>query len=728
VSIDQDIVIVNEFTVRGVDGKGSRGSTPGAYVARYCLRDDAVEVVAPRRVERVDEYVTRYMLRESAVEVDGLDSRVDFLLGVDEHVGGVSFSLDSASLSDVEARELAVQAQEAFDGGGTVLKTVVSFSQDYLKRQGLVGEDVVVNRPGDYRYRVDTLKIRLGVMNGCKRLRAGFDDLRVIGAVQTDTEHVHVHLTMWDGGLSKKKRVRLDGSERGMLSRRELEDMRRGIDNFLDVNKKVAFLSASMDFERRNVKSFVERFVRDFGQDLAEVRLIESLLPLDKRRHRPKSHAKDMKRCNEVTREFVEKFLVESEAGRKVMASIDAYLVERRSREERSEVEWLKTEKTVLDRTVFSLMSSVYREVAAFRERGGVFSGLSEDFSGGVFSRRIAQSEVDVEEKAAGGEGDVGEVSSSWRVFQGYLARLAYHRKKRRFFEDAVADWEGFADEDKNRDVYDFYVGERDFHDGCARKYASLTGVVGVDVRKIRRVQSDLLAARDDVSRFNFVSRDGVVLRLREEFEVSGDEGLKVKGGEYVKSVYGLDYGERLVDKVESDVLREELESVVGLAQEAFDGVVAFYDVSFDEDGLMRCVDGDVARELALIDFHVSHNDAYDMGLVGEGEDIRLRVDWERFEDVRKVAYARAEAYAKAMRFFNRTGQSVSDFDETADDIDRQLHFVDGSGSVPNREVAFMASEQVSRFALKDIADLHSRLREELVQSTSEQNLSLFLD
>lgn len=65
--LKQDIVVVNEFSVKTPDG-GTRGGTPGAYVERYMARTDAVEDLAPVRINDNDSYIRKYMMRREATE------------------------------------------------------------------------------------------------------------------------------------------------------------------------------------------------------------------------------------------------------------------------------------------------------------------------------------------------------------------------------------------------------------------------------------------------------------------------------------------------------------------------------------------------------------------------------------------------------------------------------------------------------------------------------------
>lgn len=134
--LKQDIVIVNEFSVLLPGGKGSRGATPGDYVTRYMARAQATESLAPIQRLRTDDFILRYTARESAV------GRVGISRGATKHEmrqaqgdGGVAFGYGSVSLSDEQLKAASKDIQHYFDAGHTVLKTVLSFDEEYLRKQ-----------------------------------------------------------------------------------------------------------------------------------------------------------------------------------------------------------------------------------------------------------------------------------------------------------------------------------------------------------------------------------------------------------------------------------------------------------------------------------------------------------------------------------------------------------------------------------------------------------------
>lgn len=89
--LKQDIVVVNEYSIKTGSKGGSRGGTPGDYVLRYMARMGATEELTPVRLEDQDAYVTRYMARREATEtydtIGGVKKGMRFAQGL----GGVAF-------------------------------------------------------------------------------------------------------------------------------------------------------------------------------------------------------------------------------------------------------------------------------------------------------------------------------------------------------------------------------------------------------------------------------------------------------------------------------------------------------------------------------------------------------------------------------------------------------------------------------------------------------------
>ena len=80
------------------------------------------------------------MLRNEATESSDYVAELKYKFGRSQGLSGLAFSQDNISLSDIEARTVAAQIQLGFDSGHTVQKMIISFTEDFLKRTGVVSD------------------------------------------------------------------------------------------------------------------------------------------------------------------------------------------------------------------------------------------------------------------------------------------------------------------------------------------------------------------------------------------------------------------------------------------------------------------------------------------------------------------------------------------------------------------------------------------------------------
>ena len=311
-SLKQSIVVVNEFSVPTPGGGkhgGSRGGTPGAYVMRYMARKGATEPVTPIRRRDTEDFILRYMARESATEKAVSRHQLkDNVLHVSGQ-GGVAFGYGQPSLSDEGVRRASADIQRLFDEGHTVMKTVLSFSPEYLQETGVVPKGVVAQNKGDYRGHIDQMRLRMAIMHGLERMGHRFDDLRYVGVIQVDTLHVHCHLAMVDAGIGRRVRTEKGFQQKGKLTSTDISLLRRGVDSWLDENQHVAHMSSAVGYERLNVAAFVKRWAHEKVLDESLPQLLLACLPADKTLWRYGSHRPEMRRANSVATEFITELL-----------------------------------------------------------------------------------------------------------------------------------------------------------------------------------------------------------------------------------------------------------------------------------------------------------------------------------------------------------------------------------------------------------------------------------
>lgn len=478
-SLKRDIVIVNEYTTPLPSGGGSRGGTPGDYVTRYMAREGATETVAPIRHLRVDDFLVRYMAREGATEsTDILNPRsLKRSMAKAQGRGGVGFGYGSASLSHEEFDQASADVQQLFENDHTVMKTVMSFSHDFLLRHGLVREDFVCERKGDYRGELDQMKLRMAIMHGLERMgRDAYDDLRYVGVIQVDTEHVHCHLAMVDAGVGT---VMPEGTQRGKVGDRSKSLLRRGTDAWLDGKQRVAHLSSAVGYDRRNVTTYVKRWAHKQMLQESLPQFLIACLPADRRMWRLSTNNEAMEKPNRLVTSLVEKVLARDGSPMEAaMASVHEYADERREVEGMDEEQWQGLVATGRRQIVERGANAVYASLRqlpddALEVRTPILDVMSMDLS-------------ELQEKALRSDGAQDDIVGFGFRLRSYSSRLEHHTEKREEYHDLARGWEaseqaGMASAN-SRVLHMFYLEEEEYHARVMSKYRSFLDFAPPDI------------------------------------------------------------------------------------------------------------------------------------------------------------------------------------------------------------------------------------------------------
>ena len=461
-SLKQSIVVVNEFT----NNQSSRGgSTPGQYILRYLNREGAAEVLAPFNQTSVDQFVTRYMARRSATEAlaqgDYRFSREALLKEFEDadQLGGRAFDGDELSLSHDDLIDRAGRIQDAYDQGHTVMKTVVSFEEAYLKDSGVLDKDFKGQGRGKYRGQIDQLKLRQAVQDGVNYMtdKSHFDDPLFVGVVQTDTEHVHAHLALCDEGQSPMRQMP-DGSDRGKLTERDKDNLRFGIDMGLNELQSLRQSSRAYHEEQSNTRSYLERYT---SEHFSHNRLFQSMvasLPEDKRHWRYGTNRKDMQRANALGSAYVQDVFdrhPDSSGYAKAMANAQFYADQRREREDLSDDDHARLISQAQANMLEKSVNGVYQVVKGFDDQAftEVSAGVALD----------AEDDDDLLEDALDGDPLAGMM---YRV-RHHRRQQAKHKDMRQTIEEEREVFEDAADVDVDLDVYQlmlFYNTELQYH------------------------------------------------------------------------------------------------------------------------------------------------------------------------------------------------------------------------------------------------------------------------
>ena len=455
-NLSQGIVVVNEYTIGDGKGNGSRGGTPGDYVLRYMSRKGATEPHGAALVHDQDTYITKYMTRKDAAE--SISDKADVKIRDAGRLGGMAFSEKTLSLSDEQLRVCSKDIQKAFDDGHTVLKTVLSFDTDYLIENKVLPEGFTAKERGDFKGQVDQMRLRSAIVHGLSKISPDYDDLRYVGVIQVDTLHVHCHLAMCDFGRGI---LTADGTQKGKLSQRQMQQIKRGVDLALDESREVQHASHFARLESRNVQTFLKNHTYNQILLYGAPQKLLTHLPEDETLWRASSNRKEMKKANKLCRDYVE-YVFKTEPGRLREAErhLKEYADIRGHREGLSD----EQKKALFDRgredMVKGCMNSVYQMLRSVpKERRRTSTPFLDLTSQPVFFPDYQGGLQDFVYRAGA-----------------YSSRLHRHKRECARMASFAGDYEKAKEagnvSDGSDALYQFFLFEQRYHDMLAEKYS----------------------------------------------------------------------------------------------------------------------------------------------------------------------------------------------------------------------------------------------------------------
>ena len=513
-SLAQSIVVVNQFSVKGADGTGSRGSTPGFYVERYIIDDNKNEALWPLSSDTPDVSAARYEdLQNRIMSSDSLSS-VEKIASSNRD--GVAFSGDSLSLSFDETRKFAKTIQKAFDEGKTVFKTVITFEDDYLSHMGVLEPHGRAGKLGAHKGHVDQLKLRQAVQDGLNSMGSGFDNFTWLASAHLDRNHVHFHVAGVDLG---EGRVRYDGQQRGKLGVKDIRKLRSGINDSLQRAKSLQSFYRSPTVEHTRVTNTVRSYVHDSVMRIGTPQLILASLPEDTSLWDISSKHPLMQRPNEIMHDYVQEILSEPDSGfAQAVADIWTYAeLFGRSKnlddEEKARIA-LRGRKVLED----SCANSVYNYLKRVPDDDKTFESPFMDAMM-LDMGYLARASLD------------DPMSEFGYKVRSYSTRLEYHKRERRRFhneeERYLATPNVSAD---SRAAYDFYAFERLYQEQLMSKYQHFMAFLPSDADWRDRIR-DVLSLRVNRTRLaNMIDDLSIQKKTPDDAEQYGIEKYRCQG------------------------------------------------------------------------------------------------------------------------------------------------------------------------------------------------------
>lgn len=623
--LKKSIVIVNEYTVKSKSGKGSRGNTPGAYVQRYMSRPGAVEDLTPVKLKDTDSYILRYMARKEASET--MDSIQGVKQGMEEAqgLGGVAFGYGDLSLSDEKLRAVSQDIQAQFDKGKTVLKTVLSFDQDYLKQHGLVDPDFEVKKRGDYRGNLDQMKLRMAITNGVNRMaKQGYDDLQFVGVLQVDTEHVHCHLAMVDRGRGQ---LMSDGTQKGKISEKCKRELRRSIDGFLTDNQPIRQMTSNITHDQRNARCFIKKYAHMTMAEHGAPQFLLVCLPENKNWWRAGTNRKEMQKANAIVREYVMEVLNQPDSGYKeAMAEIGRYADYRRKHEDLSDADHRKLIQNGQERLISDCMNGVYSVLKSIPDEQRTVKTPVLDVMGMPYEAMASELKADP------------MVEFGFRL-RSYSSRLDHHKKERHKYHEAAKLYEQTENKSQaSQALYDFYREEEEYNAKVMCKYQHFLSFLPPNAEYEDDFE-ELMQYRSKMRRLKHLKEDPSCMKMSpEKAEDYGRRVYDMHGGRYAATApHILD---RRLDLMEAryDQMRDD-----------FTYKLADYGLTLDDHGVSREKPYDFDSVKALDLHHLGYDFPYAFDVSKKNVDAFVEAAGKRFE-----------AYQGAKQYLMGTGQEYA--------------------------------------------------------------------
>lgn len=575
--LEQSVVVINEYTIQSPKGGGSRGGTPGAYITDYVCRADATEAISSIQNPQAKELdfipEIKYKKRKQRVE----------------RTNGVAFGNGKVSLSGESVLAIAQRFQNYFDNNKTILKTVISFDEAYLREHGLLDDDFVFQEAGSYRGHLDQLKLRKAIMRGLDWIgKRYYDDLQYIGAIQVDTNHVHCHLAMVDGG---RGHIMPDGTQRGKMTARSIQGLRRHIDSYLDEKKHVKSLSASVSLNRQRAVNHVKNLTYKVIEERRFVQMLMAALPKNRNLWRASTNRVEMRKPNAMVRSYVNELLSQPDSGyTTAISSICTYAKHRRKKENLSDSDYRKLIKKGTKDLFDKCVNGVYGMLKQIKPEELVVRSPMLDALSMPYEWSALREDEDPMFKLC------------FRM-RTYGSRLKSHKELYHKYRDECREYDDWVNKTKDSDRLGAYLYfERDYQSMCMTKYQYFmpllpSDTIDEELKELVRYQKSLYDLQNMRADKSIVHMDAFTA------EQYGLQVYGQHGGRYVKQdAWRIDRRINAMQvkfyKKEQDIRDKLFDLGYGYSQEqgvyrrmayAFDDVKAIdlhhmgYDVSSDK-------------------------------------------------------------------------------------------------------------------------------------------------
>ncbi|NDO52134.1 hypothetical protein FMM75_23140 [Lachnospiraceae bacterium MD335] len=689
--LKESIVVRSEYTIKNSSKKGgSRGGTPGNFVLQYMSREDATEIITPVTIDG-EPFGDRYRARREITEKAVSEYDMNRLFHKTQKRGGVAFNEHELSLSYKELVMSSKAIQDAFHEGKTVMKTIISFDEEYLREYGIIPDTFHLRYRGDFKGNIDQMKLRYAIASGMERASEDYDDLHYVGTIQVDTEHIHCHLAMVDMGRGD---ITEDGTQRGKISAYTKNKIRHGIDTALADAKEVHFMASSVQLDNSNKTLYYNQFIYKNMKLYGAPQQIMTVLPEDRKLWYAGSGKKEMEQADRLCHAYVKYMLLQDGSGfGDSMQTIMQYANMRQAKENLDDEQKEGIIRNGREAVIKEGMNDVYE---IFRE-----------FPMAVQNATPVQNLASQEIIYPSFKNDLQDFVYRTRT---YKERYHHHKNEAERFAGYISDYEkermaGNASDDSYM-LYSYFNVEQEYQSMLAEKYAYfIKADVSVDQLALEYVELSQRARR--IHFMELLREDDSLREMNaDEAEAYGREKYDVYGGRYIVESPEI-FTER-IRKNESSYIRDYAEF-----QSKLDRLQLILTLNEDGSPHIRYHPKYAFKDVKGLDLHELKGD--------------FNKPLEFSDSVRDVymrmAEKRIRAYDAACAYLDGTGQSQMKHKFDSEDIELMRSTYKDMGANRNIEPVWHPPNEVKqRRTIVLNKNTHMQMREAVYNNLS-QNL-----
>ena len=416
-----------------------------------------------------------------------------------------------------------------------------------------------------------------------------------------------------------------DGTQIGKISDKARADLRRGIDLDLDLSQSIRHMSSQAVMDRRNAKCFIKKFTHKAFELNGAPQLIMAMLPENKRLWNAHTHNKEMKRADEITRDYVRLVFTYPESGYdKAVQKVYNYANARAERENLSEAEHRKLIKDGKQKIEDDCVNGVYNVLKDISKREKHVRTPLIDIAG-----------MDMSDLANDHDDPIKDFGFKLRS---YSSRLKHHTKEKHKYRQAKQVFENNTNVHSDARVLQaFYENEEEYNRKLQSKYLYFLNFMP---RK-----TDMLTPLSDLTVLWQMKNN--LLNMRNDLYIK--TLVPDKAEKFGKLVYGIDGGSLVVTKPSA------IDNLIKTTNKNYERKKKQFSEILEDDG---CIVTDEHKVVKKPAYNFEDVKSLDLHHLQYDFPKDVPISNKNIDAFKSEAYNRYDKLKKAVDYLNSSGQS----------------------------------------------------------------------